>query len=253
MQDVKASNFRNLRPVPRVRALARSMLFPNSMQLDLKQTVANLVLDHSETAAVFQRHRIDFCCHGDVTIAAAATAKGIAVEALAHELSEEIAARRGGARTVDPRELSTPRLIAYIISKHHEYLRQALPFVRGLAAKVSRVHREHNPKLQELDAAVAKLCDTLIAHIDDEEQVLFPALTAPTTAATGLLASMMSEHLAVAALLEAIRAATDNFMLPDWACNSYRTLFAELEQIERDTFAHVHVENHVLQPRFSLT
>jgi regulator of cell morphogenesis and NO signaling len=231
------------------------------MQLDLQQTVANLVLDHSETAAVFQRHRIDFCCRGGISIAAAAVEKGLTAEALARELSDEIAARQGGARSLDPRELSTPRLVAYIISKHHEYLRQALPFVRGLAAKVSRVHGDHNPKLRELDTAVAKLCDALIAHIDDEEQLLFPTLTAPTTAATtkpfaaapGLLASMLSEHLAVAALLDAIRTASENFTLPDWACNSYRTLFAELEQVERDTFAHVHIENHVLQPRFMPT
>jgi regulator of cell morphogenesis and NO signaling len=64
---------------------------------------------------------------------------------------------------------------------------------------------------------------------------------------------MLSEHLAVAALLDAIRTASENFTLPDWACNSYRTLFAELEQVERDTFAHVHIENHVLQPRFMPT
>ena len=56
---------------------------------------------------------------------------------------------------------------------------------------------------------------------------------------------------AVAQLLERIRAASDDFTLPDWACNSYRTLFSELEQLEGDVFTHVHLENHVLRPRFA--
>jgi regulator of cell morphogenesis and NO signaling len=55
----------------------------------------------------------------------------------------------------------------------------------------------------------------------------------------------------VAALLERVRSASDDFALPSWACNSYRTLFSELEQLERDLHTHVHLENHVLKPRFA--
>ena len=220
--------------------------------LHVDQSIANVVLEHSECAAVFQRHRIDFCCRGGVTIAAAAQEKGVVVATLLRELEAEIAARHGAERAMDPRELSTPRLVAYIISKHHEYLRQALPFVCGLASKVSRVHGDHNPKLRELDPAVQQLAATLLTHLDEEEATLFPALTAATATHQAIapqhFTAMMTDHLAVGALLEKIRAASDEFTLPDWACNSYRTLFAELQQVERDTFAHVHIENHVLQP-----
>ena len=38
--------------------------------IDQQQSVASLVLDHSECAAVLQRHRIDYCCHGEATLAA---------------------------------------------------------------------------------------------------------------------------------------------------------------------------------------
>jgi len=219
--------------------------------LDQQQTIAHLVLDHSECAEVFQRHRIDFCCRGDATVQAAAQAKGIEVEALVNELSVAIAERRGQAQD-DPRQLPTPQLIAYIVSRHHQYLRKTLPVVQRLALKVSRVHGERNPKLRALDAAVATLTQTLSAHIDEEERVLFPCLIAgePGPEASALLASMLDEHRGVADLLEQIRAGSDDFALPEWACNSYRTLFSELEQLERDTFAHVHLENHALLPRF---
>lgn len=42
----------------------------------------------------------------------------------------------------------------------------------------------------------------------------------------------------------------DRSATPGWACGSYRALMNELRAIELDTMDHVHVENHVLMPRF---
>lgn len=220
--------------------------------LDPRRTVASVVLDHSECAAVFQRHQIDFCCRGEISIEDAATRAHVETDVLLDELARAVAGRQA-PRELDLRTLSTPRLVAHIVSKHHEYLRTTLPFVGTLAEKVSRVHGEREPKLRELRALVALLDQTLIAHLDVEEGALFPMLCAkqidPHEAATEL-AAMVDEHLIVADLLARIRRATDDFALPDWACNSYRTLFAELRQLETDVFTHVHLENHVLRPRF---
>lgn len=225
----------------------------NVITLDPRQPVADLVLEHSECAQVFQKHRIDFCCRGEMSIEDAAKGKGVDLNALLAELSRTIT-QRSGAPVADVREVPTPQLVAYIVATHHDYLREVLPFVRGLALKVSRVHGDHNPKLRDLQVAVEDLSNVLIEHLDDEEQTLFPALTAAhpdASTAMSLLATMADEHLAVAALLERIDAATDDFTLPAWACNSYRTLFAELARLESDIFTHVHLENHVLKPRFA--
>lgn len=221
--------------------------------LDSNQTVASVVLDHSECAEVFRRHRIDFCCRGGCSLAAAAAEKGLDTDTLLKELEQAIAQRSGDGEP-DPRGLATPELIARIVSRHHAYLRRALPFVRSLATKVGRVHGDRNPKLLALDGAVDELSEALLPHLDEEEQALFPALTAAPVdrdAAAPLLEAMVAEHLAVAKLLEAIRAAADDFAAPDWACTSYRTLFSELRALEADVFTHVHLENHVLGPRFA--
>ncbi|MGZ5967547.1 MAG: iron-sulfur cluster repair di-iron protein [Polyangiales bacterium] len=220
--------------------------------LDRSQTVANVVLDHSETASVFQKHRIDFCCKGDVSIADACASHGLDTAALLAELEETIASRQAIAD--DPRALSTPELVAHIVAHHHQYLRKALPFVQSLAVKVARVHGNHEPKLHELGAAVLELIMVLEPHLDQEEEVLFPQLMSRNGDRTKIaaeLASMHEEHLAVGRLLTRIRDATSDFALPDWACNSYRTLFAELEALEGDVHAHVHLENHVLMPRYA--
>jgi regulator of cell morphogenesis and NO signaling len=221
--------------------------------LDRHQSVASLVLDHSECAAVLQKHRIDFCCRGAMSLADAAKERNLDVEQLAGELERAVSERAGQRVEDDPRAMSTAALIAKIIGTHHEYLRKTLPFIAPLAAKVARVHGDHNPKLRALDAAVSELSAALIGHLDEEEQAVFPALMTRATEgerSAKLLADMKAEHLAVAALLERIREASDEFTLPEWACNSYRTLFSELSALESDIFAHVHLENHVLAPRF---
>jgi regulator of cell morphogenesis and NO signaling len=222
--------------------------------LDPRATIASTVLDHAECASVFQRHRIDFCCKGNRSIAEACAERGLDEAAVLADLEQAIADREG--LSPDPRGLSTPALIAHIIATHHAYLRRTLPFVRGLAAKVSRVHGEREPQLVTLAALVDELEATLTPHLDAEEGVLFHAMLAANAGAAGAnamaddLVAMRQEHEAVGALLERIRTAADGFQAPMWACTSYRTLFAELDQLEGDVLRHVHLENHVLAPRF---
>lgn len=213
------------------------------------QTVASLVLDHSECAAVLQRHRIDYCCHGNVPLADACRDRRLDLGLVVAELERAIGERAGDGQ--DVRALSSPALIQHILAHYHAPLRKALPFLRMLAAKVARVHGEHNPRLVELDEVVAQLAETLEAHIDDEEATLFPAMSdGERRDLSSLLTSTRDEHETVGELLGRMRSATGEYGVPDWACNSYRTLFRELERLEADVLRHVHLENHVLLPRF---
>jgi regulator of cell morphogenesis and NO signaling len=223
--------------------------------LDPRTTIARTVLDHAETASVFQRHRIDFCCKGNRSITEACAERGVDEAVVLADLEQAIADREG-LSPASPSAMSTPALIAHIISTHHAYLRRTLPFVRGLAAKVGRVHGEREPQLVTLAALVVELEATLTPHLDAEEGVLFHAMLAANAGAAGVnamaddLVAMKQEHEAVGALLEQIRSAADGYHAPEWACTSYRTLFAELDQLEGDILRHVHLENHVLAPRF---
>lgn len=221
--------------------------------LDPSRSVAETVLDHAETAAVFQRHRIDYCCKGSRTISAAAHDRGVDEAALLSELEATIAARAGDP-AIDRSALSTPALIEEIVSTHHDYLRRTLPFLRTLAAKVARVHGEHDLRLFEVERITTALAEALLPHLDAEEQVVFPALVAagaaPARVSAGL-AEMADEHLEVGTLLAQLRDAADDYAVPDWACTSYRTLFRELAHLEDDVLRHVHLENYVLLPRFA--
>lgn len=221
-------------------------------RLSDQMSVAQIVLDHSECAGVLQRHRIDYCCKGELPLSKACAQRGADPNQVLAEL-ERAVAERSASPGIDPRQVPTQTLVQHIVARHHDALRDALPFLVPLATKVARVHGPHNPKLVPLRDAVKTLADALLPHLDQEERVLFPALvsgTANDEVIRSELRTMHADHLEVSKLLEQIRAAADDFALPDWACTSYTTLFRELQAMETDLFTHVHLENHVLMPRF---
>lgn len=214
--------------------------------LDPTSRVADVVLAHSECAPVLARLRIDYCCRGHLPLGEACAQRGLAVDAVLEELERAIATR--SPADTDPRTLSTPELVSHIVARHHGYLREALPFVLQLAAKVARVHGGGEPRLVALDGVVRDLAGALLAHIDEEERDLFRSLDRPASHAAEL-DKMQGDHLEIARMLDTVRETTENFRVPPSACGSYRTLFAELEALEGDVMQHVHLENHVLAPR----
>jgi regulator of cell morphogenesis and NO signaling len=120
-----------------------------------------------------------------------------------------------------------------------------------LAAKVARVHGDHEPSLREVARVFDELAETLRVHMAEEESVLFPALINGEAEAAGpMLLDMRREHEDVGVMLADLRQAARSFEPADWACNSYRTLMKELAALEADVLEHVHLENHVLLPRY---
>ncbi len=219
--------------------------------LDPQVPVATLVLDHSECAAVLARHRIDYCCKGQVPLAEACRDRGLDVQAVVSELETEIARRRPGEAKADPRSLSTRDVIAKLIAPHHRYLHRAMPFIQGLAKKVARVHGDRQPSLREVARLFDAFVEAMDPHLAEEERWLFPALIAGRTEeAAPMLRDMVREHEEVGELLEVLRRTAGDYEPPGWACTSYRTLMSELAALEADTLAHVHLENHVLLPRY---
>jgi regulator of cell morphogenesis and NO signaling len=218
--------------------------------LDPQATIASIVLDNSECAAVLDRFRIDYCCQGKQTLAQSCEARRVPLAEVTHEL--ELAIARRAPVEIDPRTLGTLDLITRVIARHHQYLHRTLPFLRSLAAKVARVHGDREPQLLAVSILVDKLAEILLDHLEEEETSLFPDLLAePVPPRVGAaLARMEEEHEEVGTRLKELRDVAGGYAAPSWACNSYRTLMEELATLEADTLRHVHLENHVLLPRF---
>ena len=220
--------------------------------LDRSATLAQIVTEHPRAARVFQRHGMDYCCHGGVSVPEACRGVPLDPEAIFSELEEELGEiRERSGPEDDPRTLSRFGLIARIVDQHHAYARRAVPAIAPILARVVAVHGPREASLHELQATFAELSRTLLPHLDEEEEVLFPAiltLRAEPSVLERELERMEGDHLVVGGQLARMRALTGGYSAPEWGCRTYRVLMSELEAFEADTFRHVHLENHVLVP-----
>jgi regulator of cell morphogenesis and NO signaling len=162
------------------------------------------------------------------------------------------------SQTNDPQTMTTPELVAHVVTSHHQNLRTALPFLGPLSAKVARVHGEHDPRLIEVHHTFAQMADTLEAHLDLEERVLFRLADAAAGGESPgadraeierALDGARGDHSDLGVALRHIRELTRDFAAPDWACTSYRRLLTELRTLEENLLHHVRVENEILFPR----
>ena len=60
---------------------------------------------------------------------------------------------------------------------------------------------------------------------------------------------MEHEHEAAGAALRRLRELTDDYSVPEGACNTWRALWHGLAALEEDLHQHIHLENNILFPR----
>lgn len=214
----------------------------------LDRPVADLVVERPGRATIFERFGIDYCCHGQRTVADAAAAAGVDPRAVLDMLEVFDA----GAASVQPAGSEAPTdpvaLVEHILATHHAYLHEELPELRALAAKVAEAHRSRHPELDLVRDLVAEVADDLEAHLAREEEVVFPAITSGRHDLVASVSELEADHVATADQLAALREATGDHTVPADACPSYQALYQRLKALESDTFRHVHLENNVLFP-----
>ena len=218
----------------------------------LDRTVGELVAERPARSRVFQTFNIDFCCQGGRTLREACERKRVAAEAVVEQLEAEM--RDPGAPAENPAELPPHELAEYIVRTHHTFLRQELPRLRAMSARVAQVHGGHTPSLVEMFEVFQGLHDELASHMLKEEQVLFPIVAAmsrgeaPPVPVDGPIHCMIHEHDNAGLALRRLRQLSHGFNPPLEACNTYRALFAGLQDLEEDLHRHIHLENAVLFP-----
>jgi regulator of cell morphogenesis and NO signaling len=215
--------------------------------------VADIAAAVPSSIAVFQRHGVDFCCGGKRPIGEVCEEQGLSFAELASAI-EASAERPAAERDWTSAPLS--ELIAHIVQTYHSRLREELPRLEGMAAKVEAVHGEKTPHLARLRRIVEELSADLLAHMQKEEQVLFPAIANAEARNLQLppsismpIAVMEREHDSAGGLLAELQRITDSYVPPAWACQTFRTLYQGLQNLEAEMHVHVHLENNVLFPR----
>jgi regulator of cell morphogenesis and NO signaling len=234
------------------------------MAIDTMKSVREFAVELPGATRVFEKLGIDYCCRGNRLLEEACMEAGVPAEQVIALLEKE-----GGCGDLDRptshdwSSATLSSLTAYIITKHHGFMREELSRLTELMAKVLAAHGENHPELHRVQSIFRELKDELTDHMLKEEQILFPYINnLEASVARGEpvqvpffgsvrnpIRIMTQEHDNAGRSLRGLREASSDFQVPVDACASFRALYQALEALEMDLHAHIHLENNILFPR----
>ncbi len=225
-------------------------------------TVAELVANDYRTAEIFKKHGIDFCCGGKKSIAKVCIEKNLNAEILENEILALQNQPKDATHNFN--DWSLVFLADYILNVHHSYVNNNLSLITEFAEKVARVHGNHSPETKDIAKLWKEVVEELTIHMKKEELVLFPYIknmerysiaelkkfhSSHFGTVKNPIRMMEQEHDSAGSLMKSIQALSNNFTPPDYACNTYRVLYAKLKEFQNDLFQHIHLENNILFPK----
>lgn len=212
---------------------------------DPSTAVGEFAVNIPGATALFRNHKIDFCCGGHISLREAAEKKNVNIDTLLLDLAKL-------ERVDEPEHDKSPsELIDYIVTRYHEVHREQLPELIRMAARVEAVHKD-NPNVPKGLARFLENVDAdLICHMKKEENILFPIMKQGGNPFVIQPISMMRlEHLDHGKNLDELSKLTNDCVPPVQACNTWRALYAGLDQLRNDLMNHIHLENNILFPIF---
>lgn len=227
----------------------------------MKTLIGQLVAEDYRLAAVFSKYGIDFCCNGKRTIDEACSEMNISTDQVIEEINAVI--NQQGSDKIDYDSFPIDLLSKYIEQKHHRYVEEQIPVIRGYLKKISSVHGNRHPELHEILELFEATASELTQHMKREELMLFPQVRKMYTDAQegrdlqeppfgsfeNPISTMMKDHNDEGERFRKIRALSNNFTVPDDGCNTYNVTYKLLEEFEKDLHLHIHLENNILFPK----
>lgn len=231
-----------------------------SIQNKNDETVGSISAKDYRKAEVFRKMGIDFCCGGNKTLQEASAEAGVSEDNLMEALlaAEQVS----GSPSLNYDKWELDFLTDYITQTHHRYIKDNTEIIDNLAQKVAYHHGNNHSELKELVPKIHHFLQDMHRHMAKEEQILFPAIKQlvarrqfqqPKMIQAGTIAQpikvMEAEHEHSGSDLKLFHNLTNNYLLPEDACNSYKYLFEKMKEFEEDLHLHIHLENNILFPK----
>ena len=213
--------------------------------------VRDIVNEIPKSADIFRKNRIDYCCGGKISLSEAVAARGLDLEGVMAEINAIETRQEAG---IQPKYLDEKGIITFIQNRYHQELMDEFQALSPYVTKLARKHGPNEPHLVRLQALYKELRNEMMIHTEEEDHVVFPMIIQymenPSSEIGDKLQPHVSElegeHETVGNILKELRQVTSDFTPHSNACGTYRLVYTRLEKIEKDTFDHVHLENHVL-------
>jgi regulator of cell morphogenesis and NO signaling len=231
------------------------------MNFNTKTRVNEIALSDPGARRVLEDAGVDYCCGGGKSLHDACMRANVPAEVILEQLRQN--SKRTGTEESGWKHAPLAELTRHIRERHHGYVRDVIPRLREMLAKVREKHGSRHREVGEIEKLFGDIAREMQMHMQKEEQILFPYVDALERAASGQGAieppffqtvrnpiySMMKEHDAAGELVRQIRTASNGYRVPEDACTTFRAAYQELEQFEKDLHLHVHLENNILFPR----
>lgn len=114
--------------------------------------------------------------------------------------------------------------------------------------------------VNEIATLFAKIAIDMAAHLQNEEEVFFPAIKRADAARVAghspdekdretirlTLLTLQREHEEIGDAVHTIRHLSKNYEIPSDVCNTFMVTYQKLKEFEDDLHKHVHLENNIL-------
>lgn len=227
-------------------------------KINAKQSLGEIVSIYPGVAEIFHQYKIDYCCGGQDTLENACKGKEISSKSLTDEINEAyVEFINSEFEYKDWRQENPSVLIEHILRAHHDYTKNALQQIDDLMFKILKVHfKKHSEELLVVHRLFGNLKTELEEHLIKEEENLFPLILAYEESRQdnllkeieGFIQETEDEHDAAGDILKELQEITNNYQAPSGACTTYRLTYTKLNELEKNLFRHIYLENSVLFP-----
>lgn len=238
-------------------------MFLKEFEINGNLSVTEIVDRDYQTAAVFRKYDISYCCGGKWPLDMACEAKGLDIKKIIEELENVVRNNRISSR-LNFSEWDIVFLIDYIVNVHHSFLRMTLVETQELLKDFSKEHIKKFSYLPELEKSVDLMVKRIMPSMQQEEEVIFPYIRQIAhahkhrepyaslfirTLRKPVEEIMFKGHKTVTSIIDSIRKLTNNYTIPEKACLSHKVVFSRLKELDNDLMQHLTLEDTILFPQ----
>src|SRR6266705_2958915 len=153
------------------------------MNFSTETRVNEIALSNSAARRVLEDAGVDYCCGGGKSLRDACLHAGVTIDEILKRLREN--SEPAGPEDTEWTNASLAELTRHIREHHHQYVRDSIPRVRTLLAKIREKHGAKHPEIGEIEKLFGDVAREMTSHMQKEEQILFPYIDALERPANG--------------------------------------------------------------------
>ena len=153
------------------------------MNFSSETRVNEIALSNPGARRVLEDAGVDYCCGGGKSLQDACLPAGVTADQILQRLRQN--SELAGPEDTEWTSASLADLTRHIRERHHQYVRDSIPRVRALLAKIREKHGPKHREIGEIEKLFGDVAREMTAHMQKEEQILFPYIDALERSARG--------------------------------------------------------------------